>query len=278
MTDKLPPNLLALFAPRPPLRYLPPADHPPEDRRTTFITGVAAFLPNLHDDFGDYTPSESWLEAKDRRALEKQAHQAHITGDGFTDLYKPSEDANVRGDPFKTLFVGRLSYDTEIKDLEREFGRFGLIDRVRIVADNGQSDGSEKKMHKKSRRGKSMGYAFVVYEREEDMKTAYKETDHLVIRGKKVLVDVERGRTVSGWRPRRFGGGLGGRHYTKAPPPKPMGFGPPPGPGGFRGGGFRGGFGDRGGGFRGRGGFRGGSEGSGGYRGRGGVGFGGGAD
>ena len=42
----------------------------------------------------------------------------------------PQEDPNVRGDPFKTLFVSRLSYEVEPKDLEREFGRFGPIERV----------------------------------------------------------------------------------------------------------------------------------------------------
>jgi len=31
------------------------------------------------------------------------------------------------------LFVARLSYDTTEKDLEREFGRFGPIERVRYM-------------------------------------------------------------------------------------------------------------------------------------------------
>lgn len=43
---------------------------------------------------------------------------------------EPNDDSNVRGDAFKTLFVARLSYDTTEKDLEREFGRFGAIERV----------------------------------------------------------------------------------------------------------------------------------------------------
>ncbi len=99
------------------------------------------------------------------------------------------------------------------------------------------------------------------------MKAAYKDAEGLVILGKRLLVDVERGRTVRGWKPRRLGGGLGGR-------PKPVvdsgfsagggrggggGFGGGPSfRGGRGGGGFRGGFNDRGGGFRGgppRGGF-----------------------
>ena len=43
---------------------------------------------------------------------------------------KSGEDSQVRGDAYKTLFVARLSYDTTEKDLEREFGRFGPIERV----------------------------------------------------------------------------------------------------------------------------------------------------
>lgn len=100
---------------------------------------------------------------------------------------------------------------------------------------------------------------------------AYKEADGLAILGKKILVDVERGRTVRDWKPRRLGGGLGGR-----PKPEPPAFKSAPAPsggGGFRGGmrGDRGGFGggrgrgfaDRpgGGGFGGRGGNRGGMNG-----------------
>ena len=38
---------------------------------------------------------------------------------------------------------------------------------------------------------------------------AYKSADGLKIDGRRVMVDVERGRTVQGWKPRRLGGGLG---------------------------------------------------------------------
>jgi RNA recognition motif-containing protein len=43
---------------------------------------------------------------------------------------KPNEDPNVRGDAFKTLIVARLSYEADERDLEKEFGRFGPIERV----------------------------------------------------------------------------------------------------------------------------------------------------
>ena len=39
---------------------------------------------------------------------------------------------------------------------------------------------------------------------------AYKNADGKKIDGKRVVVDVERGRTVKSWKPRRLGGGLGG--------------------------------------------------------------------
>jgi hypothetical protein len=42
------------------------------------------------------------------------------------------------------------------------------------------------------------------------MKEAYKSMDGVKIEGRRILVDVERGRTVDGWRPMRLAGGLGG--------------------------------------------------------------------
>jgi U1 small nuclear ribonucleoprotein len=162
MTAQLPQNLLALFAPRPALRWMLPNDHAPEDRKTAHIDGVAQYLPQLKEEFGDYTPTESWLEKKDRTALEKEAHQKWYMEEGFTETFNPKEDKNIRGDPYKTLFVSRLSYDTETKDIEREFGRFGPIERVRIVVGSGENDEKHK--------NKPRGYAFVVFERERDMK------------------------------------------------------------------------------------------------------------
>ena len=39
---------------------------------------------------------------------------------------------------------------------------------------------------------------------------AYKQADGRKIDGRRVVVDVERGRTVNNWLPRKLGGGLGG--------------------------------------------------------------------
>ena len=40
---------------------------------------------------------------------------------------------------------------------------------------------------------------------------AYKKADGKKIDGRRVVVDLERGRTDEGWKPRRLGGGKGGR-------------------------------------------------------------------
>merc|ERR1712217_397109 len=110
---------------------------------------------------------ESPLQRRARRPKEKtDSHKKELKK--LIEKYDPHKDGNVAGDPFKTLFVARISYDTTEKKLKREFEVFGSIKRVRMVYDN---------------KGKPRGYAF--------------------------MVDVERGRTVEGWLPRRFGGGRG---------------------------------------------------------------------
>ncbi|KAF2257638.1 RNA-binding domain-containing protein [Lojkania enalia] len=273
MTDKLPPMLLGLFAPRPLLRWAEPTDHPPEIRHTPYIDGVGQYMQQLREykDNDGYVPSDSWLQKRDKKNLEKKEKQEKLLTQGLAE-YKPSEDPKVQGDAFKTLFVSRLAYNVTADDLEREFGRYGPIERIRIIEDVTAPPNAPPEKRKR-------GYAFIVYEREKDMKAAYKDTDGIKIKDRRVLVDVERGRTVSGWRPRRFGGGLGGRGYTKATPARPAGPGPgapPAGPGGFGRGGFGGGVRGARGGFGGdRGGFRGGFGGRGGHGGggRGGIGY-----
>jgi U1 small nuclear ribonucleoprotein len=80
-----------------------------------------------------------------------------------------------------TLFVGRLSYETNEKKLRREFEQFGAIKRIVVVQDLD---------------GKPRGYAFIEFEKEEDLMTAYKKSDGKKIDGRRVVVDVERGRQV----------------------------------------------------------------------------------
>lgn len=47
MTQYLPPNLLALFAPRDPLPFLPPPDKLPHEKKTRGYLGVGNFLSHF---------------------------------------------------------------------------------------------------------------------------------------------------------------------------------------------------------------------------------------
>ena len=98
MTDKLPPNLLALFAPRPALRYLPPSDHAPEERKSNRIGGVGQFLQALQDykDNDNYRPTESWLQRKDRIKLEKKEKQQKLLTEGIKECMSSLTYPNIR--------------------------------------------------------------------------------------------------------------------------------------------------------------------------------------
>ncbi|KAG9440965.1 hypothetical protein H6P81_021130 [Aristolochia fimbriata] len=188
-------NLLKLFEPRPPLEHKPP----PEKRKCPPYTGIAQFVNNFAEP-GDpeyATPVKEAETPAQRRArihklrLEKGAEKAAEE----LQKYDPSKDPNITGDPYKTLFVARLNYETTEHRIKREFEAYGPIKRVRLVTDKETN--------------KPRGYAFVEYMHTRDMKTAYKQADGRKLDNRRVLVDVERGRTVANWRPRRLGGGLG---------------------------------------------------------------------
>ncbi|GAB4847131.1 U1 small nuclear ribonucleoprotein [Ancistrocladus abbreviatus] len=191
----LTPNLLKLFEPRPPLDFKPP----PEKRKCPPYSGMAQFASLFAEkDDPEYAPSvqkgETPLERRARihkLRLEKGAAKA---AEGL-EKYDPHNDPNVTGDPYKTLFVARLSFETTESKLKREFETYGPIKRVKMIYD--------------IETNKPKGYAFIEYAHTRDMKAAYKQGDGRKIDGRRVLVDVERGRTVPNWRPRRFGGGLG---------------------------------------------------------------------
>jgi U1 small nuclear ribonucleoprotein len=74
MTDKLPPNLLALFAPRPPLRYVPPGDRAPDECKKSTIGGIAGLVGELQNYAEEvpYNATESWLQRRARLKLEKK--------------------------------------------------------------------------------------------------------------------------------------------------------------------------------------------------------------
>ncbi|KAJ3500283.1 hypothetical protein NMY22_g19306 [Coprinellus aureogranulatus] len=170
-THLLPPNLLKLFAPRPPLPYVRPVDKDIDRIRDKKVDGVAAILQRLKDEktddlFNAANNDENMEEGEEpvftlaeetKRQMRREERKAKKAEDfrKAKDSYKPSDDPEAIGDPYKTLFISRLHKSATETDLRREFETYGTIERVRIVRD---------------KKGRSRGYAFIVYERERDMK------------------------------------------------------------------------------------------------------------
>lgn len=111
--------------------------------------------------------------------------------------YNPDKDPNIKGNPYKTIFVGRLHLETKEETLKKTFEKFGKISELRLVRDKVT--------------GYSRGYAFITFERSYAFRHAYLDAHHLIIDGRQIIVDFERERICEGWIPRRLGGGLGGR-------------------------------------------------------------------
>lgn len=104
---------------------------------------------------GDEEPTDAAYVELEKRREEKKSRQEQYRKEAEAS-YNPQKDPNAQGDPFKTLFISRLSYEATEDDLHREFGVYGPIEHLKLVKD---------------KEGKSRGYAFIVYEREKDMRS-----------------------------------------------------------------------------------------------------------
>ncbi|KAI0462345.1 hypothetical protein LJB42_004435 [Komagataella kurtzmanii] len=197
-----PPVIAKLFEPKPPFKFLEPVDYPIEQRRTKIVKGVGGLLDLVkkYSEEVPYTVTEGNQQRQQRLKQEKRKLEAEKLQRDLA-AWNPEKDLNMIGDASRTIFVARLDYNSTEVDLQNSLGVFGEIDRIRVVRDVNTD--------------KSKGYGFVVFKQPDDARTAYRNSSSLKINNRPVLVDIERGRTVKNWKPRRLGGGLGGRHYTK---------------------------------------------------------------
>ena len=70
----------------------------------------------------------------------------------YTILDRPHNDSNIQSNPYATIFVGRLDYNTSEEKLAKIFGVFGQVESVRVVRD--------------FKTGKSRGYGFIEFREE----------------------------------------------------------------------------------------------------------------
>mmetsp|Transcript_15244 Transcript_15244/g.13777 ORF Transcript_15244/g.13777 Transcript_15244/m.13777 type:complete len:407 (-) Transcript_15244:195-1415(-) len=197
--EDLPPHLRMMFEPRPiPLfvKNEKKKEYPPYSGISNYLALFETEAPIVSD---INTISDN-INKKLQLRLQKENLNKE-KNDLLANDWDPHRNDKATTDAFSTLFVARLAYDTNEKKLKREFEQYGNIKNIRLVNDL---------------QGKSRGYAFIEFESEEDMKLAYKRVDGKKIDGRRVIVDVERGRTVRNWRPLRLGGGLGGRKAKRS--------------------------------------------------------------
>ncbi|CDK25941.1 unnamed protein product [Kuraishia capsulata CBS 1993] len=201
--DKYPPPIAKLFAPKPPLRHLEPIDVEPALRKTREVSGIAQFLALLSKPVNnDAEPAEAVKSRKSDKAKKLELQRSFLK-DAVV-KWNPESDPHINGDPYKTVFVGRLDYSVTELDLQQIFSNYGEVEKIRVVRDKDSNNSSR-------------GYGFVLYKHTHDAKIAYDRANGLKIKNRAIVVDIERGRVVKNWKPRRLGGGLGGRTVKLAP-------------------------------------------------------------
>lgn len=162
MTQFLPPNLLALFAPRDPIPYLPPPDKLPHEKKNVHnYMGIAQdVIGNFEDP--EETPAPTKVETREERLARKKRdkeEQVAYKLEQEIALWDPTANDASTQDPFKTLFVARINYDTSESKLRREFDTYGPIKSIRLIHDQ--------------KTGKPRGYCFIEFEHEKDMHCKY---------------------------------------------------------------------------------------------------------
>lgn len=167
MTQYLPPNLLALFAPREPIPYMPPPDKLVYEKKNVHnYTGIAAFIAGNFEDpkeTPEPTKVETREEKRDRKKKEKEEMVAYKLEQEIAMWDPASASEHITGDPFKTLFIARINFYTSESKLRREFESYGPVKSINMVTDKNS--------------GKPRGYAFIEFEHESDMHCKY--TKHL---------------------------------------------------------------------------------------------------
>ena len=115
-------------------------------------------------DTGETKPEKKARIAAARKVVNEEAHRVAV------ESWDPQKQSGATEDPYKTLFVAKINYDTPEAKLKREFEEFGAIKSLRVVHS--------------STSGKPRGYAFVEYHSSRDMKSASPPAPSTCVRAK----------------------------------------------------------------------------------------------
>ncbi|KAL7303267.1 hypothetical protein TKK_0004461 [Trichogramma kaykai] len=104
---------------------------------------------------------------------------------------------NLKSKPERTLFVSRFGPRVSKNDLKELFEQHGEVVSVKVIYDVVT--------------GHSKCYGFVEMRSERDAWRLARKVNDLVLFNHKLFVDLEVGRVMKNWKPRRLGGGFGGK-------------------------------------------------------------------
>ncbi|KAL3231006.1 Uncharacterized protein RNJ44_00645 [Nakaseomyces bracarensis] len=194
----------------------------PSDLKLGPLSDLVSLARQYHSEFP--ASRNGHLETYAEVSRRQKEHAAQVRND--LQHWDPHNDVNLNGtDPYRTVFVGRLPYATDELTLQKVFSKYGEIVRVRVVRQRVSQEGSKQKYNQKQEQkqkqigdAKSRGYAFIVFKEQDAARICTRDIGvhrGIEIDGRRCIVDIERGRTVKFFKPRRLGGGLGGRGYTQ---------------------------------------------------------------
>ena len=169
----LPPGMREMFQPNQPIECKPKF----VKKKMPPYTGISQYTSLFEIDAPP--KREKSLLPAERKALQREQllKLNQDKNDLLASEWDPHGNTKATENAYNTLFVGRLSYDTNEKKLKREFEQYGSIRTVNVVYD---------------KQGKHRGYAFIEFDREDDMSNAFKRADGKKIDGRRIVVDVER--------------------------------------------------------------------------------------
>lgn len=193
MPPKYSDDITALFRARPKLRFIKPTKTGPPRP----YGGVAKYLKELPKADLQKDTSEPYLSINELRIKRRQQRVA--ANDAKVALgiknYHPKENKNATSNPRATMFICNVPENVTEEQIKYELKAFGPIKSVKFPVD----------IVTKKRKN----YCFAEYVHESSFRNAMIQGTKLYFNDVKMIVDKERGRTESGWLPRRLGGGIG---------------------------------------------------------------------
>ncbi|XP_043793622.1 U11/U12 small nuclear ribonucleoprotein 35 kDa protein-like [Apis laboriosa] len=103
----------------------------------------------------------------------------------------------LKSKPERTLFVARFGPKITKHDLKEFFSKYGEVISAKVIVDIVT--------------GLSQGYGFVEMRSEDEARRVLRRCVDATLKGYQIFIDYECGRTLKGWKPRRLGGGFGGK-------------------------------------------------------------------